>query len=183
MSQQDKIHGEAALEAIIFASPEPLPLKEIMRVLEMNEGEARELIDSLMTKYHEEERGLELRLIAGGYQLCTKAKYASYIEGLFIPTRPPQLSHAALETLAIVAFKEPVTKAEIEEIRGVRVDSVLTNLQDRGLIEEVGRRETIGRPVLYGTTSEFLKYFGLKDIQELTERYPLEAYKDEGVVD
>ncbi len=162
-----------ALEALIFASTEPISSCKLAQILEIHEEVVKKGLCHIKEKYDEDVRGLQLRKLAGGYQISTKPQYAPYIEKLFITPRVSSLSSAALETLAIIAFKEPITKAEIEEIRGVKVDSVLSTLTERGLIEDVGRKDTIGRPLLYGTTPEFLKYFGFKNSQELSQIYQL----------
>ncbi|HEY9576230.1 MAG TPA: SMC-Scp complex subunit ScpB, partial [Pseudobacillus sp.] len=115
----------------------------------------------------EEERGIGLIELAGTYQLATKREHASYLKKLVESSQPQTLSQAALETLAIVAYKQPITRAEIEEIRGVKTESALHTLVVKGLIKETGRSEGPGRPILYGTTKEFLDCFGLKDLAEL----------------
>ncbi len=114
------------------------------------------------------ERGLQIIRIAGGYQMCTRPEYADFISALLKPERI-RLSRAALETAAIVAYRQPVTQPEIESIRGVNSDAVLKTLLERNLIKQVGRRETVGRPILYATTDEFLNHFGLNDLSELPE--------------
>jgi segregation and condensation protein B len=175
-----ELEVEGALEALIFASPEPISIGKLAQILDIHEEVVKTVLCHIKEKYDEDVRGLQLRELAGGYQISTKPQYAPYIEKLFIPPRASSLSSAALETLAIIAFKEPITKAEIEEIRGVKVDSVLSTLTERGLIEDVGRKDTIGRPLLYGTTSEFLKHFGFKSSQELCEIYQLSEGEEQG---
>jgi segregation and condensation protein B len=159
-------HGKAILEAILLASPEPLSVKRIAEVMGLDEKDARILVEDLRKEYQQPGRGLYIQEMAGGYVLTTRPEYADYVEKLVQP-RGKGLSHAALETLAIIAYRQPITKAEIEGVRGVKVDRAVETLLERRLIREVGRKEAPGRPVLYGTTREFLQYFGLKDLSEL----------------
>lgn len=159
-------HGKAILEAILLASPEPLSVKRIAEVIGLDEKDARILVDDLKKEYSQPGRGLLLQELAGGYVLTTRPEYGEYVEKLLAP-KGKGLSHAALETLAIVAYRQPITKAEIEGVRGVKVDRSIETLLERGLIRDVGRKEGPGRPILYGTTKEFLTYFGLKDLSEL----------------
>ncbi|HEY8347801.1 MAG TPA: SMC-Scp complex subunit ScpB [Symbiobacteriaceae bacterium] len=159
-------HGTAILEAILLASPEPLTIRRIAEVMGLEEREARILMEDLRKQYDQPGRGLCIREMAGGYVLTTRPEYAEYVERLLQP-KSRGLSHAALETLAIIAYRQPITKPEIEAIRGVKVDRVVEMLLERRLIREVGRKDAPGRPVLYGTTQEFLQYFGLRDLSEL----------------
>lgn len=159
-------HGMAILEALLLASPEPLTLRRIAEVIGLDEKDGRLLLDDLIRAYAEAERGLVIKEIAGGYLLTTRADLAPFVERLVAP-RARGLSHAALETLSIIAYRQPVTRAEIEGVRGVKVDRSLESLSERRLIQEVGRKETPGRPLLYGTTKEFLAYFGLASIEDL----------------
>ena len=159
-------HGKAILEAILLASTEPLSIKKIGDVMGLDERDARILMDDLRKDYDAPGRGLAIMELAGGFVLTTRAEYAEYVDRLLQP-RSKGLSHAALETLAIIAYRQPITKAEIEGVRGVKVDRSLETLMERRLVVDVGRKEAPGRPVLYGTTPEFLKYFGLKDINDL----------------
>lgn len=159
-------HGKAILEAILLASPEPLSVKRIAEVIGLDEKDARILVDDLKKEYSQPGRGLLLQELAGGYVLTTRPEYGEYVEKLLAP-KGKGLSHAALETLAIIAYRQPITKAEIEGVRGVKVDRSIETLAERGLIRDVGRKEGPGRPILYGTTKDFLTYFGLKDLSEL----------------
>lgn len=156
-------------ESLLFAAGDGgLTLKQLAQVLEVEEFEAAGIIEELKEKYEkEEERGIGLIELAGTYQLATKREHASYLKKLVESSQPQTLSQAALETLAIVAYKQPITRAEIEEIRGVKTESALHTLVVKGLIKETGRSEGPGRPILYGTTKEFLDCFGLKDLAEL----------------
>ncbi|MFO7273301.1 MAG: SMC-Scp complex subunit ScpB [Bacillota bacterium] len=159
-------HGKMILEALLLASPEPLTLKRIAEVMGIDERDAALLMADLQKDYEAPHRGLAIREMAGGYVLTTRPEAAEYVERLLQP-RARGLSHAALETLAIIAYRQPITKAEIESVRGVKVDRALETLLERGLIEDKGRKDAPGRPILYGTTAEFLRYFGLKELSEL----------------
>ncbi len=157
------------LESLLFAAgDEGLTLKQIMNVMEISDEKVKRLIDELKADYESDERrGITLLEVAGTYQLATKKEHAIYLKRLVESPAQKTLSQAALETLAIIAYKQPVTRAEIEEIRGVKTERPLQTLISRGLIQEVGRAEGTGRAILYGTTKEFLDYFGLKDLKEL----------------
>ncbi len=159
--------AKAVLEALIFASSEPVTVKEMSIIIELNEETVRALLAELTQEYKDQRRGIQILEVAGGYQMVTKPELAVYLEKLRKVPRQVPLSQAALETLAIIAYKQPITRAEIETIRGVRVDSSLSTLLEKGLIEETGRKEGPGRPILYGTTRKFLKYFGLNSLDEL----------------
>jgi segregation and condensation protein B len=159
-------HGKMILEALLLASQEPLTLKRMAEVIGLDEKDARILMEDLQKDYEAPGRGLMIRELAGGYVLTTRPEAAEFIDRLLQP-RSKGLSHAALETLAIIAYRQPITKAEIEGVRGVKIDRSLETLVERRLVVDVGRKEAPGRPILYGTTDEFLKYFGLKTLQEL----------------
>jgi segregation and condensation protein B len=158
----------AALEALIFASPEPITPREIARVLG---GVAKEewlaSLEELKAEYAREGRGLQLVEVAGGHQITTRPEYNDWIRELLDPKSPTRLSIQALETLAVIAYKQPVTLPEIIELRGVRSGGVIKTLLEKRLIRITGRKEVVGRPMLYGTTREFLLHFGLKDLGEL----------------
>lgn len=157
----------AVIEALIFASSEPVKVKEVATILELTEETVKELISSLRQEYQDRRRGIQIIEVAEGYQFVTCPECAAYIEKLKKVPRQSSLSQAALETLAIIAYKQPITRAEIETLRGVRVDSSLSTLLERGLIQEAGRKDGPGRPILYITTIAFLKYFGLKNLDDL----------------
>lgn len=158
----------AIIEAMLLATPEPLTIGQMAEVLGLDEVVVSDCLKELRGEYDRQRRGFEILEIAGGFQLHSRPQFAPYLEKLF-PQPQGGLSHAALETLAIIAFRQPVTRADIEAIRGVRVDRCLTSLLERKLIREVGRKEGLGRPILYGTTREFLQHFGLKDLVELPD--------------
>lgn len=156
------------LEAALFAAARPLTLDEL-RSLEPDapEVEFRTALDELRERYDREGHGIELAELAEGFQILTRADCAEALAQAHIVSRPRRLSVAAMETLAIVAYRQPVGRAEIEDIRGVAADGVVRLLQERGLIEVVGRGDGIGRPLLYGTTATFLELLGLKELNAL----------------
>ena len=156
------------LEALLFASGDPLPPDKIAAALELSEEELGELVTALDEELKKETRGLHLRRVAGGLQLVTKPELISTVHKL-IALQETKLSNAAMETLAIIAFKQPVTRSEMEAIRGVKVDGVVNNLLELGLIVETGRKDAIGHPILYGTTDLFLTTFGLDTLHDLPE--------------
>ncbi len=155
----------SVVEALIFASDDPIKANTISNLLEIEVKIVEDAILELIKRY-QSNGAIELRTMEDGYVLVVKQQYNDYIK-MLKPTRASVLSRAALEVLSIIAFKQPVTKVEINELRGVNSDSVVNLLLSKGLIEVVGRVETIGRPILYGTTKEFLEYFGLDNIEEL----------------
>ena len=165
----DKMTG--ALEAVLFAAGEPVSVAELADLLQLEKPQVWELISELKQSYEAESRGLMLRVPAGCFQLVTKPVYYSILLGLG-RKKEVKLTNASLETLAIVAFKQPVTRAEMEAIRGVKVDGVLNTLLDLGLVAEAGRKKALGNPILYATTEKFLMVFGLNSLEELP---PLET--------
>ncbi|MBD8070312.1 SMC-Scp complex subunit ScpB [Bacillus sp. PS06] len=159
---------KAIVEGLLFvAGDEGLNLKQIATVLEVDQLVAEDIIRDLMADYDEINRGLHLVEMAGTFQLTTKKEHSDYIRKLVESPSSTVLSQAALETLAIVAYRQPITRAEIEDIRGVKTERPIQTLAAKALIKEVGRVEGTGRAILYGTTKEFLDYFGLKTIEEL----------------
>lgn len=157
----------AVIEALIFVSDEPLTVKIISDVLEEDRETIQSAIEELSKEYEEREGGLVLREIAGGWQIATRAEYHEDIRK-FLKSRPSaKLSLAALETLAVIAYKQPVTVPEIMEIRGTQSASAIKTLLDKKLIVNKGRKETVGKPMQYGTSKDFLLQFGLKDLSEL----------------
>ncbi len=157
----------AIVEALIFVADEPITVKNLAEVL----GEDREFVQSavehLRDEYDERDGGLQIRALAGGWQISTKTQYHEEVRA-FLKTRPnAKLSLAALETLSVIAYKQPVTVPEILEIRGVQSASAIKTLLDKRLIVAKGRKETVGRPMMYGTSKDFLLQFGLKDLSEL----------------
>lgn len=165
----DKMTG--ALEAVLFAAGEPVSVAELADLLQLDKPQVWELVSELKQSYEAESRGLMLREKAGCFQLVTKPVYYNVLLGLG-RKKEVKLTNASLETLAIVAFKQPVTRAEMEAIRGVKVDGVLNTLLDLGLVAEAGRKKALGNPILYATTEKFLMVFGLNSLEELP---PLET--------
>jgi segregation and condensation protein B len=163
----------AAVQCLLFLSPEPLTTSELSRLSGLDADVVEYTIQQLRNIYSRESLGLDIVLLDGGWQMCTRPEHADYIEKVF-PVRRRPLSHAALETLSIIAYKQPVTRLQIEAIRGVKVEGVLQTLLDRGLIAEQGRKNAPGKPVLYITTNEFLRQFNLQSLEDLP---PLEEFK------
>ncbi|MBO8141568.1 MAG: SMC-Scp complex subunit ScpB [Firmicutes bacterium] len=157
----------AALEAILFVSHEPLSLEDLARITGWDEERVRNALELLDARMKEADRGLCLLWAAGGVQLATKARFAAVVAAVEKTKPPAPLSRAQLETLAIVAYRQPVTRAEIEHVRGVRSESALQALLERGLVEEAGRADGPGRPILYRTTNLFLQWCGLNSLEDL----------------
>ncbi|MBQ4074454.1 MAG: SMC-Scp complex subunit ScpB [Clostridia bacterium] len=155
------------IEAILFIAGEPVEIRELQRALEVTEMETQQAIDALDSDYSFHRRGICLKKFGNHIQLSTRAEYAPYVERLLQPIQKQSLSQSAMETLAVVAYRQPVTKLEIEAVRGVKCDYSVQSLVNKGLIEEVGRKETLGRPILYGTTDTFLSHFGLSSLTDL----------------
>ncbi|HEX6926495.1 MAG TPA: SMC-Scp complex subunit ScpB [Longimicrobiaceae bacterium] len=156
------------IEAVLFASEAPLSAEELARADPAFDEEVVErLIAELRAEYEREGRAFDIYEIAGGYQLLTRPEFASILDRFHSVPVSPKLSTPALETLAIIAYRQPVGRAEIEEIRGVGSGGVLRTLQERGIIDVVGRAETLGRPLLYGTTPAFLAHFGFRSLADL----------------
>ena len=163
----DREGQKRIVEALVLGAPEPVTAQKIAEIVPGLETEdARALLAELGREYEEQGRAFEIWEVAGGYQLRTRAEYASYLR-LLHRERPLRLSRAALETLAVVAYRQPVTRAEIEAVRGVEVDAVLKSLLDRQLLRIAGHREVPGRPMLYATTRRFLEVFGLGRLDDL----------------
>ena len=158
---------KTALECMLFVSTEPLNAKELAESLEIEEERVEEAMRSLEEDL-DAGHGLQLMRVAGGFQLCTRPEYSDYCEMILQPAGR-KLSKAALETLAVVAYRQPCTMPEIEAVRGVSVDGVIKTLIERGLIKDAGRRQTPGRPIIYTTAPEFLEYLGLNDLADLPE--------------
>jgi len=159
---------QAALEAIIYAADEPATLEQIARALGVEKAEARAALDLLAAAYQTDERGIEIRKVAGGWKFYTKAQHHDVVRKFIKSLQPPiRLTMPALETLAVIAYKQPATVPEINEIRGVNVGGVIKTLLEKRLITTAGRKAVIGRPILYRTSKQFLVRFGLSDLEEL----------------
>ena len=162
-----KGHIKAAIEAMLFVSGEPISLRDIAINLEATPKSVEEILGEMILEYEMSERGIKLISVNGSYQLVTKAEYGEYIQKLLKKNKRQSLSQASLESLAIVAYKQPITRIDIDEIRGVKSESAIQRLIEKDLIKEVGRLDVPGRPILFGTTEEFLRQFGLNDLKEL----------------
>lgn len=158
---------KSTFEAMMFVLGEPLLAKDAAEVVEINKDEAYEIFLELKSEYEKEKRGIQIREINGSFQFITDKDQEMFIRKLCTPVKVKRLSQAALEVLAIIAYRQPVTRGEIDQIRGIKCDRVLEGLIDKGLIEISGRSEGIGRPLLYSTTDLFLKKFGFSSIKDL----------------
>lgn len=164
---QSQAERAAVIEALIFVSDEPLSVKTIADVLKEDKEAIGEALAALAQEFNARQSGLQLREVAGGWQFATRPEYHEHVRA-FLKTRPSaKLSIASLETLAVIAYRQPITVPEILEIRGVQSPSAIKTLLDKKLIVAKGRKETVGRPMMYGTSKEFLLQFGLKDLSEL----------------
>jgi segregation and condensation protein B len=173
---------KAALEAIIYAADEPATIEQLARALGEEKLVVQASLDELVGSYGSEERGIEIRAVAGGYKLYTKPQQHDVVRRFIKSLRPPlRLTMPALETLAVIAYKQPVTSPEISEIRGVNTAGVINTLLDKRLITTAGRKEVIGRPILYKTSKEFLMRFGLSDLEELPSLKEFEALAREAL--
>ncbi len=156
-----------AIEGILFAAGEPVKASKLAVVLDCAVDDIRAAVKDLKEEYDRDERGLNIIEILDGYQICSRPEYYTYIQEILGEQRNQPLSNAAMEALAIIAYKQPITRGQIERIRGVNSDGCVNRLYERGLIEEAGRLDAPGRPILYATTPTFLRCFGLKSPQEL----------------
>jgi segregation and condensation protein B len=173
---------KAALEAIIYAADDPATVEQLAEALGEEKLAVQASLDELVAGYASEERGVEVRQVAGGYKMYTKPQHHDLVRRFIKSLRPPlRLTMPALETLAVIAYKQPVTAPEIQEIRGVNTSGVLKTLLDKRLITTAGRKEVIGRPILYKTSKEFLMRFGLSDLQELPSLKEFEALAREAL--
>lgn len=155
------------IEAILFVSGEPVALPEVAKALEVTQMELMHAVETLQMRYETQQRGIDLKRYGDHIQLTTKAEYAPYVERLLQPVQKQTLSQAAMETLAVIAYRQPTTRGEVEQVRGVKCDYSVQSLLSKGLIKEVGRKEALGRPILYATTDRFLEHFGITDVREL----------------
>ena len=173
---------KAALEAIIYAADEPATIEQLAAALGEEKMVVQASLDELVASYAVEERGVEIRAVAGGYKMYTKPQHHDVVRRFIKSLRPPlRLSMPALETLAVIAYKQPVTGPEISEIRGVNSSGVIATLLDKRLITTAGRKEVMGRPILYKSSKEFLMRFGLSDLQELPSLKEFEALAREAL--
>ncbi len=166
----ENVHNEEILqvvEALLMATPEPLTKARFNQCLEHPEVSLEAVIEALRSRFEKQERPVQIVFVDRGYQLVTKAEYQPYLQRLFQKSGRLSLTRAALETIAVVAYRQPVTKLEIDQIRGVNSDSTLKTLLERELINIAGREEAVGRPLLYGTTGQFLQAFGLGALSDM----------------
>lgn len=170
---------EAVVESLLFISGEAVPLTAIAQTIEMDKATAKAIIHTLADKYEEERRGIRIVELNGSYQMCTAPECFEYIRNMYKSRNRQGLTQALLETLAIIAYKQPITRAQIEEIRGVSAEHAVSKLVEKKLVCEVGRMDTPGKPIMFGTTNEFLRYFGFKSIHEL----PPLGLTEEGLVE
>jgi segregation and condensation protein B len=159
--------AKSIIEAILFAADRPVSITQLAALLEMDFETIERLIYDLQNEYDVGKRSFQIVEIANGFQICTRSEYANWIRKFYTTEVSSRLSTSALEALAIIAYKQPATRAEVEEIRGVNSDSVIHTLLERNLINIVGRKDAPGRPLMYNTTEDFLIHFGLRDISEL----------------
>jgi len=160
---------EAVVEAILFSMGEAVEIERLAAAVDHDEDTVRKIIRSMMTRYDEEDRGIHLIELDGSFQLCTKPEMYEYLIKVAHIPKKHVLTDVLLETLSIVAYKQPITRAEIERVRGVSCDHAVNRLVEFGLIAEVGRMDAPGKPLLFGTTEEFLRSFGVKSLEELPE--------------
>jgi len=164
----DEASLKRIIEAIIFASNRPVSIQQIRNIVEYSDTRViRRLINELKQEHADTQRSFNITEVAGGFQFCTDPTYGRWLRKLFNIKQSDYLTGPSLETLAIIAYRQPATRADIESIRGVNVDGVVNNLLQKGHIRIVGKKEVVGRPFLYGTTDRFLQYFGLNSLKEL----------------
>ncbi len=162
---QEKI--KPILESLLFVNERPIQLSEISRILEIKNKDIKQAIEKLKTDYDNRNSGITIVAVAGGYQMCSAPFCEPWIKKMYSHQNKQKLSTASLETLAIIAYKQPITRIEIEQIRGVNVDGVVRKLSELGLVKTAGKKEVIGRPFLYITTRKFLEYFGINSLDDL----------------
>lgn len=172
--ETDKI--KAIIEAILFSCGRPVEMKELITATEIPEKDIIKIVEEMKEDYSNENRGIEIVKIDNGYTLCSKKEYRDYIYPLFDNRAKPNISNAAMETLAIIAYNPKITRAEIEAIRGVNSDATIYKLLEYNLIEDAGKSDAPGKPTVYETTDEFLKTFGISNLDELPElpRYKID---------
>lgn len=164
---EELIEEENAIEAILFVSGDPVSITQIAKAMESSVEITRKAVMRLMERYERKDSGLQIRKYEDSYQLCTKKKYYNKLVRIVKARPEPKLTSVMLEALSIIAYKQPVTKAEIERIRGVNSDNIVNKLVEYGVVQEIGHLQTTGRPAQFGTTIEFLRQFGLSSLEEL----------------
>lgn len=172
---------KSIIESLLFMSGEPLNIKEISSIIECDADYTKEILNSMKDEFQDDKRGIKLIQLENNFQLVTKEENGNYVQKLLKTNIRQSLSQAALETLAIVSYKQPITRIDIDEIRGVKSDRAIQTLVEKNLIKECGRLEVPGKPILYGTTEEFLKHFGLESLKSLPSlEQILDEFKEEG---
>ncbi|MGI6011037.1 MAG: SMC-Scp complex subunit ScpB [Ruminococcus sp.] len=176
---REKIRG--AIEAILFSAGDSVELSQIAKAVGLEKEEVRKLIQEMMISYEQEDRGIKIIELEQSYQMCTKQEYYDYLVKIAMEPKKAVLTDVMMETLSIIAYKQPVTRLEIEKIRGVKCDHAVNKLVEYGLVQEVGRLDAPGKPILFGTTEEFLRSFGVESQEELPVIDPvqLEDFKAE----
>ena len=162
-----EVFYESIIESLLFVSGEPLKLKQIASIIECSTKKTLNIINDMIVKYNDDSRGIKLINVNDSYQLVTKNENSEYVRKLLKTNTRQALSQAALEALAIIAYKQPITRIDVDEIRGVKSDRAILTLQEKKLIKECGRLDVPGRPILYETTDEFLKSFNMENIEDL----------------
>lgn len=177
-------NAKAVIEALLFASDRPLPAPELKNILGLDAQQIKQILQEISSEYETNNRGIRIIEIAGGFRMITPPELSLFIKKLYKQRRVERLSKPALETLAIIAYKQPLAKTEVQSLRNVNVDGVIANLLEKNFIRITGRKSTPGRPLVFGTTKDFLEYFGLKSLDELprmekfSELKPVEEGKD-----
>lgn len=171
---------KSVIESLLFVNENPIEATKLAQILDVSPKEVEKVIGELVDEYYQRQAGICIIKVGGGYQMCSSAENEPYVRKMVRERYKQRLSTAALETLAIIAYKQPITKMEIEAIRGVSVDGVLKLLLERGLIKISGRKEVVGRPFLYSTTRKFLEYFGLNSLKDLPkiEEEAVDVFKE-----
>ncbi len=169
---------KSIIEAIMFAYSDPISIKELNNAIneELSSREIEIMLNSLIEEYKENNRGIQIIKLQDKYQMCTNKEYSSFVKNILEPKKKKTLSQATLEALTIIAYKQPITKVELEEIRGVKSDKVIQTLIENYLIYEAGRLDKIGKPIIYKTTNEFLRLLNIEKLEDLP---PIENYEKE----
>lgn len=170
----DRRKAEAAIEAILFAVGESVEAEKLAKAIEQDTETTKKIIGHMMDRYREEDRGIQIMELENAYQLCTKSELYEYLIRVAKQPRRIVLSDVVMETLSIIAYKQPITKMEIEKIRGVKCDHAVNKLVEYNLVKELGRLDAPGRPLLFGTTEEFLRYFGVNSLEDLPSINPVQ---------
>ncbi len=160
---------ESVIEAVLFASGDSVPLEKLADIVGQDKKTTESILSNMQMKFKSSARGIMIRQLGANYQLCTKPEYEEYVAALGTSRRKQGLSQAAYEALAIIAWHQPVTRAQVEQIRGVNSDNVIVNLVEKNLIRELGRQDAPGKPRLYGTTEEFLRVFGFSSLKDMPQ--------------